>query len=842
MPTTNDAAANLPISTGHLDELIRSLSVDEKAALTTGIDAWHAGGAPSIGLAPMVTMDGPNGVRGMTAPAGSSATCTPCGTGLGATWDVDLVHEVAARIGLEAKRSGIHYMLGPVINLARSPYGGRVFESFGEDPTLAAELGAAYVTGMQSQGVAACPKHYVANDAEAHRTTVNCIVDERTLREVYLLPFERVAKAGAWSMMSAYNRVNGGYCCDRVDMVRDLLRGEWGWQGVLMSDWHATHDTVAGAVGGLDLEMPGPARYFGPPLAAAVRNGEVDETVLDEKVRRILTVAARVGELPAMDARAAAASDAAPQPGDSGEPLLLSDADGAALVRRAAAESFVLLTNDGTLPLKPAGLRRVAVIGPNAANPCTQGGGAAHIKAPYAVSPLDGLRAALSNADVVHEEGARVDFFLRPIEQLDIQDLDGKPGLTIEFFRGQVPKGEPHTRWHVKSSDLHLFGDLPEGLAQNDFSARMSTWLTPAESGVHTIAMHGFGGRRLMVGGKLAAEEWAAPGAVDIPTAIFEGKESGAEFDLRAGQRVLIEAEIHSDRNDPGLLAIGCRSPEPADLLEMAKAAAASADVAIVVVGHDATWETEGRDRNTVTLPGRQNELVQGVAAANPRTVVVVNAACPVDLPWADKVAAIVYAWFPGQEFGNALADVLLGTAEPGGRLPVTIARRQSDYGALDTTPGPADELVYSEGVNIGYRHFDAAGIEPRFCFGHGLGYTTFEYDSLTLSAEGLTDGRPIELRIRVRNSGDRAGKEVVQVYVSDPVASVPRPPLELKGFSVVRLEPGQTAEVRMALDDRDLAYWDTGRHAWRVEPGRFEIAVGRSSRDIRLRQTLELE
>ena len=837
MPTTHDIDAESPISPDRLDELLRSLSIEEKAALTSGVDGWHASGAPSLRLAPMHTSDGPNGVRGMTFPPGSSATCTPCGTAFGATWDVDLVAELGGLIGAEAKRSGVAFMLGPVLNLVRSPLGGRDFESYSEDPILTARLGAAYVGGMQAQGVAATPKHFVANDAEAHRTTVDCVVDERTLREVYLVPFEAVAEAGVWSMMSAYNRVNGVFCSDHLHLVHDVMRGEWAWDGVLMSDWFATHDTVAGALAGLDLEMHGPSRIFGEALAAAVRSGALDESVLDEKARRILRLAAQVGALPAPDGSGGRTNF------DPAEPSTLSTPEAAALVRRAAAESFVLLSNDATLPLSGTSLHRVAVIGPNAANPCIQGGGAARIRMPYAVTPLDGLRAALpQEVEIVHEPGGRIDRFLPPLSLLDVHDLTGKPGVSVEFFPGQEPSGVPVATWQTVSTELHLFGDLPAGLAQNDFSVRVSAWLTADKGGLYAVAMRGFGGRRLVVDGAVVADEWEAPGAIDVPTALFEGKEDGGSFDLEAGKRVLIQAELHSEAHAPCLLAIGCQPPADADAIERAVAAAATADVAIVVVGTDDTWESEGRDRKSVTLPGRQDELVKRVAASNPRTIVVVNAGCQVALPWADKVAAIVYAWLPGQEFGNALADVLLGESEPGGRMPLTIARAPADYPALDTTPDAREQLVYAEGVNAGYRHFDAEAIEPQFCFGHGLSYTEFDYESLGLTAEGKVEGEPLELRIRIRNTGARAGKEVMQVYVADPESSAPRPVRELKGFAVVRLAPGESAEIGMALAERDLAFWDTERNAWRVEPGRFEIQVGRSSRDIRLRTSFELD
>jgi beta-glucosidase len=834
MTTADDTASNSPISPARLDELVRSLSIEEKAALTAGTDSWHASGAPTLGLAPMHTSDGPNGVRGMTFPPGSSATCTPCGTAFGATWDVDLVAELAGLIGAEAKRGGVAYMLGPVLNLIRSPLGGRDFECYSEDPVLSARLGVAYVTGMQAEGVAATPKHFVANDSETHRTTVDCVVDERTLREVYLLPFEAAAKAGAWSMMSAYNHVNGVYCSDDLSLARDIMRGEWAWDGVLMSDWFATHETVAGALAGLDLEMPGPSRVFGAALAEAVRSGALDESVLDEQARRILRLAARVGALPATNGHGEPANF------DPSDQCLLSTPEAAAVVRRAAAESFVLLSNDGILPLSRGDLRCVAVIGPNAANPCIQGGGAAHIRLPYAVTPLEGLRAALpAEVEIAHEPGGRTERFLPALSLLDVHDLSGESGISVDFFRGQEPVGEPAARWHTVSTELHLFGDLPEGLPQNDFSVRMSAWLTAERGGSYAIAMRGLGGRRLLVDGALVADKWDAPAGVDTATALFEGKEHGGTFELEAGQRVLIQAEMHSVAHAPSLLAIGCRPPEDLDPIGRAVAAAASADLAIVVVGTDDTWDTEGRDRSSVMLPGLQNELVERVAAANPRTVVVVNAGCQVALPWADKVAAVLYAWLPGQEFGNALADVLLGVAEPGGRMPVTIAHEPGDYPALNTTPDAHDQLVYTEGINVGYRHFDAASIEPQYSFGHGLGYTEFEYESLR-AIDGTPPGEPLELRLRLRNIGKRAGKEVVQVYVADLESSVPRPPRELKGFAVVRLAPGESKEIGIPIARRDLAFWDVERHDWRVEPGRFEIQVGHSSGDIRLRAEFE--
>jgi beta-glucosidase len=834
-----------------LDALVRSLSLEDRARLTSGSDAWHQAGVASIGLGPMLTLDGPNGVRAVAFPAGSSATCTPCGSALGATWDPDLVAEIAARIGFEAGEARVHYMLAPFLNLIRSPLGGRDFEAFSEDPILTAVLGAAYVRGLQSEGVAACPKHLVGNESEEQRTTVDCIIDERTLREVYLVPFEAAANAGAWSMMAAYNLLNGTHCTRNADLVRGILRGEWEWEGVLMSDWHATHDTVESALAGLDLEMPGPALHYGPALAEAVRRGDVPEETLNEMALRLLRLAERVGALdtasgaaagPASGAAAGPASGAAagPASGAAAGPLHLSDSAAAALVRRAAAESFTLLRNEGMLPIDPSGLRRVAVIGPVAATPSTQGGGAAHISAPYEIAPLDGLRAAMPGVELVHEQGCEIPLMLPPLSKLDLVDLDGRPGLTEEFFEGQEPAGTPIARFNTKSSVLHLFGDLPPGVAQDNFSVRLSAWLVPAVSGTYRITVRGLGGRRLLVNGHVVAEDWQAPSAVDVPTAMYATGEEGGTFQLTAGERVLVSAELHSDAHRVSLLGIGCEAPTGRDLMAAAEAAARDADLAIVVVGTDSAWETEGRDRKSADLPGRQNELVEKILEANDRTIVIVNAGSPMNLPWAERAPALMVVWFSGQEFGNALADVLVGRSEPGGRLPVTLAARDEDYPAFGTVPGPDGRLVYAEGLNVGYRGFEAAGTTPAFPFGQGLGYTTFEFESMTLQA-GHGESEPVEIRVRLRNTGHRPGKEVVQAYVAPLSPSVPRPRRELKGFVVVRLQPGESVEVGLVLQNRDLAHWDVAHHAWKVDPGRYEIQVGRSSADIRLREAIEL-
>jgi beta-glucosidase len=637
--------------------LLARLSLEEKVSLLGGKDKWSLPALPTIGLDALVMSDGPTGVKGYGDGSVESPTA-PCGTALAATWNRELVEKVGALLGETARVNGIHVLLAPATNILRSPLGGRNFEYYGEDPFLAAAMTCAYVRGVQSEGVAATVKHLVCNDAETNRKTGSVDIDEQALRELYLLPFElAVRDEDVWAAMCSYNRLRGTYMSAHP-LLDDLLRDEWGFTGVVVSDWGAVTDTVPSARSGLDVEMPGPAVFRGEKLVAAVSVGAVEERHVDEKVLRLLRLARRTGALGGSRAGSSARSSS----------------DAAALLRRAAAESFVLLKNEGDL-LPFTADSSVAFLGDLAALPPLQGGGSSNVGPITAPSPLEIIRAL--SADVRHE--------------------------------------------------------------------------------------------------------------VSLPQAIE---------------------------------------------------AARAADVAVVFAGLGEEYESEGFDRSSLDLPPEQQELITAVAAANTRTVVVLSVGAPVSLDWAQRVPAILLVWYAGQELGPALADVLLGHAEPGGRLPMTLAAHLDQFPALD--PGPddrnADVWHYREGLFVGYRHFDKHELEPAYCFGHGLGYTRFGYEELHV--ERNRDGE-FDVSVRIRNAGGRRGKEVVQLYVGSEDPN--RPPLELKAFGGIELDAGAEGEVTFTLGERAFSRWDDEAGRFVPIAGAHEIAVGSSSRVLPLRTSITL-
>ncbi len=747
-----------PLTDGGADlrSRVARLSLEQKVRLLTGADFWALYPEPDAGLRRVVLSDGPAGVRGETWDERDTSANVPSPTALAATWDCERVEAIGRLLAHEARRKGVDVLLAPTVNLHRTPFGGRHFECFSEDPLLTARIGVAYVRGLQSSGVGATVKHFIANDSETERMTVDVSIDERTLRELYLAPFEAILRpsgggeAGAWSVMAAYNGVNGATMTESP-LLRAILHDEWGYDGLVMSDWTATRSTEPAARAALDLAMPGPASQFGPwgdALAEAVRDGRVDEALIDDKVLRILRLAARVGGLTDVPAPPAPAA---------------VDIEGE--LRATAAASFVLARNNGLLPLSRSGLGRVAVIGPNAEVARTLGGGSATVFPPYTVSPLEGVRAA--GLDVVFAPGtlghlrtsaARAPWLLRP---------DGwGSGAEVRFFSpsGELAGSEQRDgavfRW------MNGFGSA--GVAEEIARLEITCVIKAAEAGVYQLGVSGLGQFRLLVdGAELFDDTLSMREDADVAETLMAPPQRLAPVDLAAGQAVAVRLE-HDVQSSPmagfgTFLQLDLEVPHGTDDEEIAAAveAAAGSDVAVVVVGTTAEVESEGFDRTSLALPGRQDELVRRVAAANPRTVVVVNSGAPVLLPWADDVAAVLLTWFGGQEFGHALADVLLGDAEPGGRLPTTWPA--STDGLPSTQPADG-VLAYSEGLFIGYRGYDRDGREPLFPFGHGHGYTTWSYESITVDYDipkpSCAPG--VAVRVEVRNTGPRAGREVV--------------------------------------------------------------------------------
>lgn len=796
-----------------VEEALAALSLEQKVRLLTGADVWSTHPEPAIGLRRIVVSDGPVGVRGEQWDERDPSVCLPSPTALAATWDEPLMERVGALLAVEARRKGVDVVLAPTINLHRSPLGGRHFECFSEDPLLTGRIGAAYVRGLQASGVGATPKHYVANDAETERFTVDVRIDQRTLRELYLAPFEQVvADARPWLVMAAYNAVNGTTMTESP-LLASPLEDAWGFDGVVVSDWSAARSTAAAARARLDLAMPGPTGPWGDALVAAVRSGEVPEAAIDEKVRRLLRLAARVG---ALEGVAPAAPAPAPSPADAA----------ARLAREVAAAGMVLVRNQGdALPLDAASLQRVAVIGPGAAAGRIQGGGSASLHPHYAVSPLDGLRAALGpRVDVRHALGARIHEGLVPVAGDQVTDpVTGEHGVYVRFLDAQ---GNAFHEEHRSVGRLIFIGDFRANRAA---TIEVTTRLRAAEAGRYRVGVAGVGAYRLTGGGQVLFDETVAPDKDDLAAMLLAPPQRAVELTLAAGQEVdLVLAHAVAPGTPAVAFSLGVEAPALPDEEELARAVelARACDAAIVVVGTTDAIESEGFDRSSLALPGRQDELVSAIAAVSPRTIVLVNSGGPVIMPWRDEVDAVLLTWFPGQEFGNAVADVLLGAVEPGGRLPTTWPSREEDVPVLSTKPENG-KLVYAEGLHVGHRAWARAGVTPAYPFGHGLGYTRWEIVGVD-APQSVVAGAPVEARVRVRNAGARRGRHVVQLYLSRPGSDVERPVLWLAGFAAVEADPDQTVDVAVTVAPRAFAHFASG--GWQVEPGVFTLHAAHSA------------
>ena len=807
-----------------IEALLAALTLEEKAALVGGADLWHTVAVPRLGIGTLRVTDGPNGARGTAFRGGSTSACFPCGAALGATWSPRVVERVGAALAEEALAKGARVLLAPTVNIQRSPLGGRTFECYAEDPALSARLAVAFVGGLQARGVGACVKHFAGNDVEWERLRASAEIDERALREVYLAPFEAaVREAGAWTVMAAYNRLHGTHCTEHERLLGTILRDEWGFEGAVISDWLAVQSTSPSVRAGCDLEMPGPPRHYGAKVVDAVKRGELPEAAVDACARRVLALLERAGALDGEGSPIGAAEAAVDRP------------EHRALARESAGEAIVLLRNEReALPLQR--IRTLAVVGPNADRAVIQGGGSARVAEHYSVSPLAGLRerAARAGIEVVFERGPGAFRGVPPLGATQLVARDGDLPIEIDFYAAPEPGGTAIRTERVREAEafwLQTPSELPAG---GRWSAQLRARLVPRETGAHRFSLTSAGATRLRVDGRVVLDNWSSrkPG-----TSFFGlgSAELRGEVSLAEGVPVDVEVDFGQDRpNLPGGLRLGFAPPEPPDAMERAVEAARGADAVVVVVGLDPDWETEGRDRDGFHLPKRQDELVAKVAAANPRSVVVVNAGSPVAMDWADATAAIVQLWYPGQESGHALADVLFGDVDPGGRLPLTIPVRMEDTPAFLDVPGGADlRIGYGEGVFVGHRWYDARAIAPRFAFGHGLSYARFEWGALRVAKETVAPGEPIACEIDVANTSARPGREVVQLYASDPDASVRRPLRWLVAFEKVALAPGERCTVRLEVTPRALSFWDVASASWKLESGRFELAAGRSSRAL---------
>lgn len=782
--------------------MIDALTMEQRIAMTAGAAMWSTVGYPEAGIPSLSMADGPMGIASGRVDERDIALLSPCPTALGASWDVELNERVGALVGAEAIRMGVDMVLAPNVNLARSPLAGRAFEYFSEEPVLAGVLGAAWTKGLQSTGTASVVKHLVCNDSETDRDMMNAVVDERTLREIYLLPFEMCARAGAGGMLAAYNRLNGQWCAEQHHVLTTIVKGEWGYSGLIMSDWFGTHSTAATLKGGLDLEMPGPARFLGFKAQEALAQGDVTPERVSDAAARVAAAAHRFS-------------------GEKNAPITGADAD--ALLVEAAAAGFVLLRNEGALlPLTPGRDKHIAIIGPNAAAPCYQGGTFAKISvAPGAARPLEAILARFGDhARVDYEPGVDPQPRLPSMPVTPARDLgDGcATGMTIDYYDGQGDDARIVASETRDTNSLVWFAGVHDDVARLDRPARIVARgrFTADRDGDHIFYLGATGPVTLRIDGQETLAQREPIPSSDVMGKLKSGDATSTTAPLSAGQVVEVEVEFRYDPARVHGLWYGVRRPDtPEAMLARAVALAQRADAVILIVGETSDASVESKDRAHTRLPGEQIALIEAVAAANPRTAIVANVGHAFDTSWEDQAAALLIAWYPGEGFGDAIAQVLAGDREPGGRMPVSIARTDADYPALSLKPDANGDLLYAEGTRLGYRGM----ADPLHTLGEGFGYADI---ALIDAAITPVDDGGVIVEATLENRSDRAGSDVVQLYRREPE-------LALCGFTKAHLAAGERRTVSIAVPRRQLQYW---RDGWRdIETPR--LFLGRSARDV---------
>jgi beta-glucosidase len=799
-----------------IDGAVRELDLEAKIKLLTGAAAFSLHGDDAIGLRPMIFSDGPTGVRGSEFVGGRRVALFPNATLLAQAWDETAAERVGEMLAGEGRSQDVDVVLGPTVNLHRSPLGGRLFEAYAEDPLLSGRLAAAYIRGIQRYGVAACVKHYVANEAETERRTVDVRVTEAALRELYLLPFEIcVADAHPWTIMAAYNNVNGVAATEQDELNNGVLKSEWGWDGLLMSDWGATKTAAPAANGGLDLVMPGPRGPWGDQLVAAVRSGDVAEAAIDDHLTRLLRLAGRVGALDGIPAQHTAELGPVVEP------------DGVEMrqaLRNLAAAGMVLLKGQDVLPLQDSLITAdspLVVIGRHALHTALQGGGSASVRPPHEISIADGLEEALGETRLRMLDGVGVRRNpTAAAPALIIDPQTGSSGMRITSFDG--------TGVELASTSSEV-GEFLLGMSDGPHAGareiELSAELVAPPGAAMEVGVRGVGGWTLSYGEETHTFVNALlPG--DLAEVGFMSPPTWTEVVEAAPGRILVARLTISERISlAGLIVQPVARPDE-ELIDEAAQAAQDAELAVVVVGLTAEQETEALDKKTLALPGRQDDLVGAVAGTARRTVVVINAATPILMPWLDRVDAVLWVGLPGQEGGHAVADVLLGKSEPTGRLVTTFPAVDGDGPAWNVTP-EAGKLDYAEGTRVGYRGWYGSAVEPAFWFGAGLGWGVWDYRS----AEHLRDADGESLRVVLANTADRLSREVVQIYWS-PVEPAP---VRLVGYAIAdEVVPGEQRTVSVPCDSRAFRLWDEAASDWVTPPG-GTFLVARGLGDVRL-------
>ncbi|KEY74754.1 hypothetical protein S7711_06656 [Stachybotrys chartarum IBT 7711] len=844
-----------------IEALFGALTLQEKCALVAGKNMWETHNIDRLGIRSLKTTDGPAGVRGATWIDGTHTTYIPCGISLAATFDPGLVEAVGGILGRETRSKNSHVLLAPTMNISRSPLGGRNFENFGEDPYLSGCMATAYIRGVQRHGVGACMKHFVANDQETRRFNMDQQIDERTLREIYLRPFEMALAAEPWTAMTSYPKINGEHADCSEFLLQDILRREWGFDRLVMCDWGGCNDTVKSIAAGTDLEMPGPPIRYGTALYEAFQEGRVPEAHVDASVKRLLKLLDQAGLL-----TDAAGSDL--QQTEVGQQKERSSdlPEFRELTRKAASEAIVLLKNTNQLlPLQPTRIKKLAILGPNAQKPTTGGTGSAAVNPYYITNPYDSISQAIHqiNPDIEISFSKGVYTNLQPPPPGDLlKTPDGSAtGVRVDFYAGHEFLGPVVGSSHWQNSVIFMMsdGDTPESLRGKPHGYRVTGVLTPTATGTYDFSLSNTGKAKLFIDDNLLIDnaEWTQTGGSFMNCGSANRM---THLDLLVDRpyafrvdNIVTPPPIPAHDNTlfhtlSGLrVGLQLRTDEQA-LFDKAVSLAVEADTVILVVGHNNDTEKEGIDRASLRLPRRTDEFVEAICKANPNTVVVTQSASAITMPWLDTAPAIVHAWYQGQENGNALADVLLGRVNPSGKLPITFPRRLEDHGSYKWFPGDAenDYSEYGEGILVGYRWFDAKDIEPLWPFGYGLSYTNFTISDIaasgTVNSSDVSSG--VTISAKVTNEGSIPGAEVVQVYASPSpiIANKGRvsAPKSLVGVAKALIPAGDSKTIEVILDSRAFSWFDAegkGGPAsggkWRCDKGMYTCFVGTSSRQI---------
>lgn len=809
--------------------LLEKLTLAEKVHLVHAAGTFFTGAVPRLGIPGLVMSDGPHGVRREISldswlPVETDAdkiTYLPTGTAQAATWNPEMARLAGHVLGEEARGRGKDVILGPGLNILRTPLCGRNFEYYGEDPYLVGKMATAAVAAIQEHDVAACVKHFALNNQELDRGHVDVLADERTLREIYLPAFEEAIRTGdAFTVMGAYNRFRGQHCCHHDYLVNQILKDEWGFTGAFMSDWGGVHDTAEAARFGMDLEMgtgkPFDQYFLAAPYLAGIQSGEFDPATLNDKVSRVLRVMFRIGMF-----------DSNRNSGSINRPTHQQNA------LKIAHEAMVLLKNDpALLPLDPNKIKKLAVIGANATFKHASGGYSSGVKPLYEISPLEGIRARLGESvEILHAAGyPEYPVGLAPIPAAVMSPADpvsGARGWVLEYFRLYDFKGlHTATEFHETARYHNGESPMPAGLTDALYSIRYRGELTVPASGSYKFGLDSdFDGKAFFDGLELLQSK--SEGRHEIRP---------VELNLKQGQKlqIVVEQNVSPDGMFLELLWEPVAGEKPASRFETALEAARAADAVIFCGGLNHKYDTESFDRPDLQLPGNQDALIEKILAVNPNTIIVLVSGSPVEMPWVAQAPAILQAWYAGMETGTALADILFGDVNPSGKLPFTFPKKLTESPAHCLGEYRAENCHYTEGLLVGYRFHDTKNVAPLFAFGHGLSYTQFTYRDLVIKSSPKAEF-VFEISLKVKNSGQRAGAEVVQLYIQDVVSRLPRPLKELKGFRKIFLAAGEEKPVSFFISRRDLSFFDDQTMTWVEEDGEFLFHLGSSSRDIRL-------